>query len=328
MLVRSSVRRFETEIHDSLVIESIVNDITRSIELSKQIEENNRLRQSVDVSMKQIKWILKHLTDTKQENITLNTQYNAFRLKAEELRERVVAEIGPLLREERRVRSLYERIYSLEASLSDTTEELENLRKAQHSLPVKSPVIATSVAFISIIHELDGPLLLNVFSFLQTADILASAQVSKFIYAKVYKLFGIDSRTVAENWSIKPSATNSSSSLPRSAPSVASPAPKTSIHIPGSVTSLLGSPSSVMNSSSGSMSSKDFAEAMSKKLTAPELKTILNMTDKLKKQTQEINQLRVDKEDLSAKLQVRENLFRRLHHWFVDDRMWRRFATS
>lgn len=54
---------------------------------------------------------------------------------------------------------------------------------------------------------------------------------------------------------------------------------------------------------------KQMAEEISKKLTGPELKTIIAMTERLKKMTASMDSLHAENEDVKAKLKVRLNDF-------------------
>lgn len=327
------------DVEVSLQIEQVMDRMLRCVEWKQNLSIEFELSKELSISMNHVRYLLSQIKIQQEEKAKLEIKLTSIAIQAEDIRDQVVVDIGSVLRESRQVFHLKEQINSLQKSLYEANSELESLQLAiktyqnqshENSLVEKTEVIAVvsevpatpkrednnnivtstttnklipkspwkpSTSFVSILHELEGTKLLYVVSFLQTVDVLSAAQVSKFVYCSVYRLFGIESQYVKPDWSKKP--------LPPPKPQVieiTSPTPLNQSPMVSNGNNLTN-PSVNMNNSL--TTPLNFAETLSKKLTAPELKIIVQMTDKLKKQTADIEDLRVEKEDLNAKLQVR-----------------------
>ena len=196
--------------------------------------------------------------------------------------------------------------------------------------------------------ELDDELLLQVFSFLSTIEVLSSAEVNKYVFKRVVTLFGIDSQVVKEDWGIKNKSNNSNNSeIVRSAiansntpsssvavltnDSITNPVQSIAQSAQLTIANVLGARATVTNnrnslsennptvktvsslnnssnSSNANSLTQEMAEAFSKKLTPAELKIIITMSDKLKKQTVVLDEANVSREDMKARLTNAESI--------------------
>ena len=171
-------------------------------------------------------------------------------------------------------------------------------------------------------------ILLQIFSYLNTTEVLNAAQSNRFIFKRVDTLFGIDSKLALEEWSIKSSKSVveiandnvKNSTIPSSvtkgltASSIVSSALEAfgAGILPGigtsSSTHANSSTSTTSNPNSLGLLTQEMAEMLSKKLTAIELKAIIAISERLKKKCAEVDQLTVEKEDISARLHSAEEV--------------------
>lgn len=189
-------------------------------------------------------------------------------------------------------------------------------------------------AHFNLFLRLSDSQLLEVYSFLQTMEVVNAAQVCRAVFARVDSLFGMESGTVKRpEWEREATdmfrelediereekldggggeEVQDNSALPTStisSPPVAiSTATSTSSSFSMSIPSFsLTSPSSgpPLDSSGGvgKMSiSREMVEALTKKLNPQELKYVLSISEQLKKRQQQIDLLEADKIKLQERL--------------------------
>ena len=226
--------------------------------------------------------------------------------------------------------------------LSDTieTSSTKSLIVNEKNSNEKTPKYCNFLA------ELDDEILLQVFSFLSTIEVLHSAEVNRYVFKRVVTLFGIDSQVIKEDWGIKNHAnkiniseTNRNIVTNTSAPSstiatvinenttnpvqsIAQSAQLTIANVLGALATVTNNRNSSSESnpvpktassnasinSNGSSLTQEMAEAFSKKLTPAELKIIITMSEKLKKQTAVLDEANVSKEDMKARLTNAESI--------------------
>jgi hypothetical protein len=151
----------------------------------------------------------KQINSLNKENLILKEQLNVFKKKSSALRDRYIMDIGSVLRDSNKIdekNKMYEEtllenkqyqeiIYELREKISD----LEN----QVSLSAKSKLSVENVAIFHLetikLTDIEDNYLLIIFSFLDTLDVISSAQVCKSMYTKVNILFGIDGNLSIEN---------------------------------------------------------------------------------------------------------------------------------
>jgi hypothetical protein len=215
--------------------------------------------------------------------------------------------------------------------------------------PIKEEVIAIILPTIykprkyyNFLSELEDDLLLQLFSFLNTKEVLHAAEVSRYVFKRVDKLFGIESSLVVDSWGIKPiestdevitdikndqnNSTNITTELSSPLPVVTTQKVDSSWG-PSSwasgLAAVVGAGTSVVpnivttNSITNSLTNAtlqgggltlEMADELSKKLNAVELKAIIGLSEKLKKQTSLLAEAETQKDDLITKLQNDENV--------------------
>ena len=150
------------------------------------------------------------LTRVCSENEQLKAELAAVKMKSRALRDRFVMDIGVVLRESKRIYEqqsekaelekqlektkliaieLSDRIRELEGTIFEQQEQIQSLS----GLP-SVHVTASKMKFL----ELDDNKLLQVFAFLDTMDVIATAQTCKSLYTRVSVLFGIESGVAQE----------------------------------------------------------------------------------------------------------------------------------
>jgi hypothetical protein len=173
-------------------------------------------------------------------------------------------------------------------------------------------------------------ILLQIFSYLNTTEVLNAAQCNRFVFKRVDTLFGIDSKLALEEWSIKSSKVSvetnngnvksvtdgatttvtkglTASSIVSSALEAFGAGILPSIGT-GMAASTTSTSAMTPNPNSLGLLTQEMAETLSKKLTAIELKAIIAISERLKKKSASVDQLTVEKEDISARLKSAEEV--------------------
>lgn len=175
-------------------------------------------------------------------------------------------------------------------------------------------------------------ILLQIFSYLNTTEVLNAAQCNRFVFKRVDTLFGIDSKLALEEWSIKSSKvsveTNNGNVNVKSVTDGATTTVTKGLTASSIVSSALeafgagilpsiGTGMAASTTSTSAMTpnpnslgllTQEMAETLSKKLTAIELKAIIAISERLKKKSASVDQLTVEKEDISARLKSAEEV--------------------
>mmetsp|Transcript_22796 Transcript_22796/g.38040 ORF Transcript_22796/g.38040 Transcript_22796/m.38040 type:complete len:546 (-) Transcript_22796:56-1693(-) len=205
------------------------------------------------------------------------------------------------------------------------------------------------------LYDLEDDFLLQIFSYLDTMEVLHVAQVCKFVFKRVDDLFSIESNLIKPEWCVRPDqamllrqqqeqeqqqqqeagkdsnppceATNSSSGSGVSGASisinglmnrfitadsrVSSDADMSSASSTASTTAAATTAITATTASAASESpvlTKEIVDVLIKKLSAAELKVILSIAERSKKQIVTIESLNTEKEDLIARLENTESV--------------------
>lgn len=250
--------------HHDIIINLEVNDVINrmldSIERHSNVSTQRAILSDYLAIKEAMMVLINRYKLMKKEKEDISNGYNSLKSRSAELRDQMIAEIGSVLRESRRLAVYKEEIEELKLNLADALDEIESFKsKARPEIassnlvedversesPFKESSSSSSASSVikgtkdpynssaqivttatvvavpsdpskssiivmkepkhwSILHELEGELLLRAFSFLETIDVLSAAQVCKYVYAKVYKLFGLESDNIVASWRIKP----------------------------------------------------------------------------------------------------------------------------
>lgn len=186
-----------------------------------------------------------------------------------------------------------------------------------------------------ILSDVSDGLLLGIFSYLQTGEVLAAAQANRFVFQRVDGLFGIDSKIAMPAWGERyPEPLPTSVTAGNS--SVASPSSQTAPAVPSAAASFAaGTISALASIATGAQASskerissllsfiegtsggahpstlllpRELLDALGKKLSAPELKAVAALNDGLRRQIAEADKTTAEKDDLAARLHNTETV--------------------
>lgn len=160
------------------------------------------------------------LSRVSSENDQLKGKLADVKKKSRALRDRFIMDIGVVLRESRRMHEQQSQKVELEKKierstncvmeLSDKVKELERTIENQKirigELSGESAIEPEILKMTFL--DLDDEKLLQVFTFLDTGDVIATAQTCKSLYTRVDALFGIES-SVAQGLTMDAPATQS-----------------------------------------------------------------------------------------------------------------------
>lgn len=186
-----------------------------------------------------------------------------------------------------------------------------------------------------ILSDVSDGLLLGIFSYLQTGEVLAAAQANRFVFQRVDGLFGIDSKIAMPAWGERypeplptsVTAGNSSVASPNSQAAPAVPSAAASFAA-GTISALASIATGAQASSKERISSllsfiegtsggahpstlllpRELLDALGKKLSAPELKAVAALNDSLRRQIAEADKTTAEKDDLAARLHNTETV--------------------
>lgn len=302
--------RSHNELHIRFEVEKVMDGLVNHIDIWEREEKLKELKDEVYASKTVSKRLLKRIDELNRDRNGLALQLEEIKQKAVTVREKFVIDIGRTLRESRTVKKLQDRVKELEVELERDPAERCSQAKNQSTKDDDAPIIARPRS-IHLLADLEEVPLLNVFSYLSTAEVLNTAQVNKFFFRRVDVIFGTDSKLVKEDWADRPpcfggqektiknddpsSGLKDGSHVLQTAASVSPTQP---------LASGIESNGSAGGSSSAVGLTRDMADALSKKLTEPELKAIIALTEKLRKQSIQLQDVTAEREDLTARLQV------------------------
>lgn len=314
--ISSALKHIEARYEVSEVLKELVTDVDVWHRENLYVDTFNELSEERAVSRKQNKELL--MLDS--ENKHLKEQIELVKKKSNALKDRFMIDIGYVLRESKKVNDykktiaaqerviqenneqnfqLQEQIKRLEDDLAEiqmTKMQTSNESGMDDSIDDQEGNVLTLTAPSSSSHatkkskivrliDLDDMVLLTVFSFLDTYDVISAAQICKSLYARVDTLFGMEG-----------GATFTSGEY-------------------GEVDGEEGRHSvegseKLKEESSDTPTARMMHEidALSKKLSGNELQLILSMTERMKALSIDVENITAEKEDTAANLQSAETV--------------------
>lgn len=213
--------------------------------------------------------------------------------KARALRDKFIVDIGEVLRNSKHIDTYQKTIMDNEAQLRDSSllvlrleekvkalEDVVAYQKIELLEKHKVETLAIQRNKLSLI-DLEDIVLLNIFSFLDTYDVISAAQICKSLYTRVDILFGIESGLAHD-------IVNGSEGVDDSVLTKSDETSGFSFPLADEMMIQI--------------------DTLSKKLSGYELKLILSITDRLKSLSRDIEVARTEKEDISANLQSAETV--------------------
>jgi hypothetical protein len=323
-LIAKSLQSFQQDLQVNYEVNQLLRDMVESVSLYHMQNELLRLKDNYQLTeglntklLERIQWLESEYDTTKRE-LTL------IKFDAKSVREKFVSQIGSFLSDNRTNQKLKLKILELEDKLSrmkpeeaeeteateepsEKTKDKEESQIKEESAPAPSPKKPKNALKLM---QLEEKPLLHLFSFLQTIEVLNYAQVNRFVYHRIDKIFGIDSASVQPDWATLPPP-----------PSLKDPTPPK----PATVNESMNSQTILANHMAGSSQvakpktedpnagneiklTRDVVDELTKKLAPQQMKLILSIAEKAKKQAIAIDILTVEKDDLSARLQNTESI--------------------
>ena len=326
--ISSALLHIETKLEISEVLRDIVTDIDTWHRENLYVATFNDLVQEKSTSRKQNKELL--MLDS--ENKHLKHQIELVKKKSNALKDRFMMDIGDVLRESKKVNEYRKTIKEQEQTIKDGRDE--NLQLQEHIKRLEDDIaelqmerdrnksrfnestledsvddhdgtLLTLTAPSSSSHaaeranvvrltDLDDMVLLTIFSFLDTYDVISTAQVCKSLYSRVDTLFGMEggvtfgNSDVEEEKQFGENGTHSSSLLSN-----------------GKGEGIKeGQPAG--DSAAARMMNE--IDELSKKLSGKELQLIISMTERMKSLSLDLERATAEKEDTAANLQSAETV--------------------
>ena len=318
-LIDKTLHKFQQELLINYEVHHLVRDMVETVSQFHLQNDYYRMKENFEMAngfnqklIQRIEWIEKEYGQVKGE-------LSFVKGEATMVRQRFVNQIGSFLAENRINHKLKKRVMELEEILSTikANEEIEESEEvANGSLKLDNPsekandnsaLKTDSKDKISappsppkpknplkLLALAETPLL-HIFSFLQTVEVLSYAQVCRYVYQRMDKIFGIDSTTVKPEWAALPP--------PPVAQPIASPIK------PASVDTVVN-PVKVKTDDglSDVKLTREVVDELTKRLTPQQMKLILSIAEKLKKQASMIELLNDEKEDINSRLQNTESI--------------------
>jgi hypothetical protein len=174
-----------------------------------------------------------NLRTVQQDKNELDDQIQKIRKDAVATRDIFVSDIAQVLSESRNAKSLRMKVKDLQRKLhlaesyeTDLKEMKRRVKELEisggagvsprdlfsssqdntHPSPTSSTYVPTSRKrhVKKFLFHLEDKLLLEIFAFLETQDVLRAAQVCRFVFKRVDTLFGIESQIAKAEWAIEP----------------------------------------------------------------------------------------------------------------------------
>lgn len=190
------------------------------------------------------------------------------------------------------------------------------------SLPPPPPQPPAPPRDSCLLSDVSDKVLLHVFSYLDTAEVLVAAQVNRFVFQRVDCLFGTDSAVVKPEWSIRHPPLSSAEPQQLGPPLNGAAQELSQQKLqqqqqqtwPQSAASATKNFFSTLIEGAGGAGTqaahlpKEMLDALSKKLSAAELKAVVALNDAMKKKVDEVDLLSAERDDVSARLQNTETV--------------------
>ena len=322
--VKLSMDAYVSDLHLKIEVYNVVRDMVDDVETW---DAENRLRKTqnnLSSTQKLNDVIISSMKRLQEKNAAMGMELKKLKLKASGTRESFVKDIGSFLSENKQMKKLKDKINDLEAKLqhmslygydneSDAAQEVTSsepspesesiaetgaMQAAENNNSASQAVEVSKKEQQMFLYDLDDEFLMNVFSYLETVEVIHCAQMNKYMLKKVYILFEIESTMVQPEWSIRPDqkvlqleaaqqqpqsthmtqgSTNASGQASVSKPSVSAPASNNNTAASSSVPS----PSSAVATPSFAVApepiqmSKEVVDALTKKLTRKPLDSCL-----------------------------------------------------
>lgn len=337
-LIERSLSKFHEELTVQYEVHHLLRDMVESVSLYHLQNDYLRLQENFQLTENFNTKLITRIKSIEKDYDEAQKELSAIKSDAIPVRLRFVNQIGSFLSDNRLNQKLKNRVIELEDMLSrmkpleesdDHSEESKSNKDGKDgkkedkesgengvaangvsktpSTEIAAPAPKKPKNPLKLLGMEETPLL-HIFSFLQTVEVLNYAQVCRFVYQRMDKIFGIDSATVKPEWATLPPPPTIQAVI-----SPPKPAVSTSVSTSDSTTSSNPTASKAKSDTLidgvGELKlTREIVDELTKRLSPQQMKVILGIAEKLKKQTSLIDMLNVEKDDLSARLQNTESV--------------------
>lgn len=238
-LLTHRTKLFSEEIERISTVTSVVNDMISIVESHSYINEIERLKQKNSLSNLTLKYFTQYISKLEDKNEKINKELTTIKNNTRYTKEKFILESSRLLIDSKKIKSLRSRIDELELTLanlksnqpitstSNINSNSSNINNTlisttttessstSSSVPSSASSTSTSNNNIStikpyippnprLLYDLSDEAQLLVFSFLETNEVLAIAQVCRKAYKRIDSLFGMESSIITPEWDLPP----------------------------------------------------------------------------------------------------------------------------
>ena len=324
MYITDTIRTLLQETHVRRETEKVLNNVIEAVEYFQHEQEARHIHKELQQLREKCKEEHNKIVKLEETTSELQRSRAEIKKKATQAKEKFIVDISQVLRESKNIHLLRERLKEmdkkllltsrLETELAEAKKRIKELEREKDPSKKKRKSIgndekvasaAASVSSVKIPHNLlinvEDSFLMNAFSYLSTKDVIYTAQASRYLYKKVDTMFSIGSPLCKPEWALMPTHYTSQP-----------PSLEGSTSTTGNHQSNPNTPSrkEVIGGGGGGAGSgivgltKQMAEDLSKKLSAPELKTILSMMDNQKKLSAQLQTSQAEHLQMKEKLEV------------------------
>jgi hypothetical protein len=349
--VTNTIKYLLHETHVRKSVQNTLSDIVFAVEQHAYENEKEEIQHQLQETQLKYSDEAARVQHLENANNILQAHQLEMRQKANQAKEHFIVDISQVLRESRNIYSLRERLKEmdkkllltsrLESELVDAKKRVRELerqndpskrKQRNSSIGTGSKAatdIASSVTAIKVPHNLlvnvDDAFLMTAFSFLSTRDVIYTAQASRYLFKKVDSMFSIGSALSKSDWGVLPVMYTSAPQDAISSTTSTSTTSSSAAHNNGAAQSPGSGKKEILSagSSSGGVGSsivgltKQMAEELSKKLSAPELKTILSMLDNQKKLSNQLHTSQTENVKMKDKLEVSDTIRHCIIHYVM-----------
>ena len=234
--MKPALDTYFSEVQAKIEVYDVVRELVDEVEIWDMENNLNRANKTLELTQQLNEEIVSRMKKLHDKNTCLSDELTKIKQGAITTREVFVKDIGHFLSENKQVQKLKDKIAELETRLNNYalhgTDILEEDTHAQEdgeagasdetssevpegSVDANAPLSSVvSISFAEkkkekqeqqmFLYDLDDEFLLNVFSYLDTVEVLHVAEVCKYAFKRVVVLFQMDSSIAVPEWGIRP----------------------------------------------------------------------------------------------------------------------------
>jgi hypothetical protein len=299
------------DLNETYQVEHVVSDLVQRVELVHLQDKSRKAEDFAAVSRTVGRKLLRHIDVIQKDRTRLIADNMSIKEKAKSVREKFAVDITQVLRDNRQLNEVRSALRECAiknqeyiAKIKALEEENAGLRiELTPSAPAVEPKKFTGLG--TIFAECPDVYILNMFSYLDTVEVLNVAQVNRYLFWRVDTMFGTNSETVQANWSRKPLCFGGDVE-----PEEVQDDKRAGDANRPNESSVAIDASSASQSSTAEL--RELATALTKKLTPAEMSAIIAWNSKLAAVSNQLASVSTERDELKSKLTVRRYLLPRL----------------